>query len=155
MASKQDELRLHEDAYREFRSLVGAVDPVLFEERWLDGRWGVREIVAHLAGWHRELADGFERMLRGERPTPEGVDLTDIQHWNDIFAAAARDKDKAQILAEFDAQVERFRNLAAQLPDDRFGSSKTANKMFERAGTGHLRLHAAIIRRWLDLRVAA
>lgn len=74
MPSKQDELQWHEEAYREFRSLVDKIGEPQFEEKWLDGRWGVREIVAHLAGWHRELGTGLERMSRGEHPSPEGVD---------------------------------------------------------------------------------
>jgi len=155
MSSKQDELRWHEEAYRDFRSLVNGIDPMRFEERWLDGRWGVREIVAHLAGWHRELATGFERMSRGERPAPEGVDWTDTQRWNDVFAAGAQGKDKAQILKELDEEEARFRRLGEQLPDDRFGPDKTANKMFERVGTGHFRTHAAMIRGWLQQRAAA
>ena len=155
MPSKQDELRWHEEAYRDFRSLVDGIDPARFEERWLDGRWGVREIVAHLAGWHRELATAFERMAGGERPAPESVDWTDTQHWNDIFAAGAQGKGKAQMLGELDKEVARFRRLAEQLPDERFGPNKTASNIVERAGTGHFRTHAAMIRGWPQQRAAA
>ncbi len=155
MPSKQDELQWHEEACRDFRSLVDGIDPQRFEEKWLDGRWGVREIVAHLTGWHQQLSMGLERMARGERPTPEGVDWTDVQHWNDIFAAGAQGKDKAQILQEFDEAVARFRQIGAQLPDDRFGPDKTANGIFRRAGSGHFPTHAAMIRDWLARRAAA
>jgi hypothetical protein len=154
MPSKQDELRWHEEAYRGFRSLVEPIDELHFEEKWLDGRWGVRELVGHLAGWHRELGTGLERMLRGERPSPEGVDWTDIQHWNDIFAAEVRDKSKAQVMQVLDDQVTRFRRLGEQLPESRFGPGKTTSAMFERAGTTHFRLHGAMIADWLE-RVAA
>ena len=149
MPSKQDELRWHEEAYREFRLLVDKIGEPQFEEKWLDGRWGVREIVAHLAGWHRELGTGLERMSRGERPSPEGVDWSDVQHWNDIFAAEAQGKNKAQVLRELDEQVARFRRLGEQLPEGRFGPGKTANTLFERAGSGHFRTHAAMVSDWL------
>ncbi len=155
MSSKQDELQWHEEAYRDFRSLVDAIDTERFEERWLDGRWGVREIVAHLAGWHRELGTGLERMSRGERPAPEGVDWSDVQHWNDVFAAGAQGKGKAQLVQELDEQVARFRRLGEQLPEERFGPGKTAGRMFDLAGTGHFRTHAAMIRGWLRQRAAA
>jgi len=154
MSSKQDELRWHEEAYREFRLLAGEIDERRFADRWLDGRWGVREIVWHLAGWHRELGTGLERMVRGERPAPEGVDWTDVQHWNDIFAAEAQGKDKTQVLREFDEQVARFRRLAEQLPEDRFGPEKTASRMLDLAGTSHFRTHAAMIGDWLKQRAA-
>ena len=155
MPSKQEELRWHDEAYRDFRSLVGEVDPEEFEERWLDGRWGVREIVAHLTGWHRELGGGLERMSRGERPAPEGVNWGDFQHWNDIFAAGAQGRGKAEILQELDREVARFRRLGEQLPEERFGPDKTASRMFDLAGTGHFRTHAAMIRDWLKQRAAA
>jgi hypothetical protein len=154
LSSKQDELRWHKEAYREFRSLVEEVDEQRFEDRWLDGRWGVREIVWHLAGWHRELSMGLERMGRGERPAPEGVDWGDVQHWNDIFAAEAQGKHKAQVLQELDDQVARFRNLAEQLPADRFGPGKTASRILDSTGTSHFRTHAAMIGDWLRERVA-
>ena len=114
----------------------------------------MREIVAHLAGWHREFGTGLERMARGERPTPEGVDWSDVQHWNDVFAAGAQGKDKAHVLQEFDDQVARFRRLAEELPEERFGPGKAATRILDGAGTGHFRTHAAMIRDWLKGRAA-
>ncbi len=155
MPSKQEELQWHEQAYRDFRSLADSVDPERFEEKWLDGRWGVRELVAHLAGWHNELSRAFERMARGERPAPEGANWEDVQHWNDIFAAGAQGKHKDQIMREFDEAVARFRELGAKLPDERFGLGKTANAIFQRTGTEHFYTTAEMIRNWLAQGTAA
>src|SRR3989304_8456747 len=52
--------------------------------------WTVRDIVAHVAGWHREEIAMLERMARGERPVPESVDYTDDDAWNARFAAKWR-----------------------------------------------------------------
>ena len=109
MPSKQDELRWHDEAYREFRDLVDGIDEPRFEEKWLDGRWGVREIVWHLAGWHREFATGLERMARGERPAPEGVDWSDVQRWNDSFAGGGAGQGQG-------ASAARIRRAGAALP---------------------------------------
>jgi hypothetical protein len=155
MPSKQEELKLHEQAYRDFRSLVESLDSRRFEEKWLDDRWGVREIVAHITGWHNEFSRGFERMKRGEPAAPEGVDWVDIQHWNDIFAAGAQGKDKAQILREFDEAVARFRKLAAELPEEFFGPEKTASGMMRHAGTSHFQTHTGMIMEWLRRKVVA
>ncbi len=149
MPTKQEELEWHNNAYREFRSLVDAIEEPRFEEPWLDGRWGVREIVAHLAGWHREVGAALERMSRGERPTPEGVDWSDFQAWNDRFAREAQDKSKAETLRALDEEVARFREFGARLPEERFGPGKTANRIIETAGTNHFREHIAMINGWL------
>ena len=38
------------------------------------GDWSVRDILAHISGWHGGMAQAFERIARGERPVPEGID---------------------------------------------------------------------------------
>jgi hypothetical protein len=145
--TKREELEWHDNAYREFRSLVDSIEEPRFEERWLDGRWGVREIVAHLTGWHYQFGAGLERMNRGERPSPQGVDWTDVQTWNDHFAHEAQGKSKADVLRDLDEAVARFHANAERLPEERFGPGKTASRML--AENGHFNTHAAQIRGWL------
>jgi hypothetical protein len=149
MHTKRDLVRQLDEAHREFRSLVDGLDERTFDTKWLDGRWAVREVVAHLTGWHGKLASGLERMARGERPVPEGEDWSDTQPFNDTFAEHAKGKRHDQVLAELDAAVESFKRAAEHLPDDRFGEGKTANRMFDGAGIGHFREHGAVIREWL------
>lgn len=145
MSDKQRTLDWHRRAYREFRSLMRDIDEERFSEERIEGRWAVREIVAHLVGWHRVLGAGLERMARGERLTPEGVDWSDTEGWNDIFALEAREKSKAEIIRELDESVALFRRLGEQLPEDRFGPGKTASLVFERAGSVHFQTHSATI----------
>jgi len=141
-------------AYADFRSTLEGLDEVQFETKWLDGQWGVREIVAHLAGWLGQLGGGLERMSRGERPAPAGVDWNDVQHWNDIFAHHAMGKQRAEVLRELEHALDAFKEAAAKLPDERFGEGKTANRMFDAGGIAHFKEHAAMIRAWRDGRAA-
>jgi hypothetical protein len=39
---------------------------------WL-GTWGVREILIHVSGWHREMIPAPERVARGELAYPAGT----------------------------------------------------------------------------------
>lgn len=148
MPSKQELMADLDTAYERFRSLVEPLDEERFTERWF-GSWGVREIVAHLAGWHRELGGGLERMGRGERPTPEGVDWDDVQGWNEKFTASTESEGKEQVLQELETAVKRFKAAASSLPEDRFGNGKTASKMIDRAGISHFVTHADLIEEWL------
>lgn len=147
---KQQEFAALDSAYQEFRSVVDELDEKHFQEKWLDGRWGVREIVAHLTGWHREFAVGLERMGRGKRPAPEGSDWNAIQRWNDRFAAEAAGKGRAELLQELDRSVAHFKAMGETLPEERFGDGKTASVFFRNAGSEHFREHAAMIRTWLS-----
>ena len=152
--STRDELvdRLYQ-AYAEFRSTLDGLDEVEFETKWLDGRWGVREIAAHHAGWLGQLGGGLERMSRGEKPAPEGVDWTDVQHWNDIFAHHAMGKRQSEVLSELAHALDAFKEAAVKVPEERYGEGKTANKMFDLAGISHFKEHAAMIRAWRESRV--
>ena len=33
-------------------------------------------------GWLREMTPALERLTRGERPTPEGIDWSNVDAWN-------------------------------------------------------------------------
>lgn len=148
MVSKRELMDQLNATYQQFRSTFEDLNEHEFDVKWLDRRWGVREIVAHHVGWLGQFAGGLERMSRGERPSPPGVDWTDVQHWNDIFAEHAMGKHKHEILNELEHALDAFREAAARVPDDRFGEGKTANKMSDRAGISHFREHTAMIRAW-------
>ena len=148
MSSKQQLMDQLDIAYQEFRSTFEDLDNHEFDVKWLDGRWGVREIVAHHVGWLGQFAGGLERMSRGERPSLPGVDWTDIQHWNDTFAEHTMGKHKDEVLNELRDALDAFKEAAARVPEDRFGEGKTANKMFDRAGISHFKEHTAMIRAW-------
>ncbi len=135
-------------AYREFRSLVEDLDEQRFERKWIDNRWGVREVAAHIAGWHGKLGAGLERMQRGERPVPEGENWENVDGMNAVFAEHARGKRKQEILEELDDAVRHFKEAAMHLPEDRFQEGKTARRMVDLAGIGHFHEHSEMIRNW-------
>src|SRR5437588_543607 len=81
------------------------------------GTWSVRDIVAHMSGWHRELGPALERLARGERPVPEGKNYeTEIDAWNERFAASKQNTPVADVLLELDESHEYFMHAAAQVP---------------------------------------
>ncbi len=137
-----------DQAHQEFRSLVEDLDELQFERKWIDKRWGVREIAAHIAGWHGKLGAGLERMQRGERPVPEGENWEHVDGMNAVFAEHAKGKRKAEILEELDDAVRHFKEAAMRLPEDRFQEGKTARRMVDLAGIGHFGEHNEMIRNW-------
>lgn len=137
-----------DQAYREFRSLVEDLDEQQFERKWIDNRWGMREVAAHIAGWHGKLGAGLERMQRGERPVPEGENWEDVDGMNAIFAEHAKGKRRAEILAELDDAVRHFKDAAMRLSEDRLQEGKTGRRMVDLAGITHFREHSEMIRKW-------
>lgn len=144
--------RLIEDldkAYEEFMAAVEGLGERNFEHKWLDGKWGAREITAHLAGWLGQLAAGLERMSRGEKPSGDH-DWSNVDEWNATFAEHAKGKRRHEIEHEIGHALAAFKKAALLVPEDRYGEGKTANKLFDGAGISHLREHAQMIREWRE-----
>jgi len=138
---KQSVVQEIRDRYKEYMDAVEGLSEQQMTRPFL-GTWGVREITGHIIGWQEQMTTGFERMARGERPTPEGVDWSDVQSWNDKFAAGLGSRTATELVQELDSRVENMIAALQALPDDRFGEGKTVNRMAQAAGWGHFEEHA-------------
>lgn len=150
MTTRDELIQRLDAAYEDYRSTIEDLEESQFDKKWLDdGQWGAREITAHITGWLGQLGGGLERMSRGEKPQPEGVDWTgEGDKWNATFAEHAKGKQRDQILHELESGMEAFKKSAEMLPEDRYGEGKTANRMFDGAGIVHFKEHADMIREW-------
>lgn len=147
MSDKDAILKLVEEEYSHLRQAIDGLDAGQLERVWF-GSWSVKDIVAHLLGWEREMAGALQRMARGEKPTPEGVDYSNTDQWNAKFSLAMKQQLPTTVLAEW-AQVHMtYVKAARAVPDDRYGEGKTANRLLEGSGYGHYREHAGPIREW-------
>ncbi len=112
--------------------------------------WGPREILAHLAFWHRRYVDLLEAALAAR-----AVDLprATFKELNAQAVAAARDLTIAQLVANLlaaQADLERLeRDARLNTVSIRFkaGSKPWPWPELRRRVGGHFRGHAAVIRR--------
>jgi hypothetical protein len=144
---KQDLLNQAARDYRAFHDAVRGLNEDHLTEVWL-GSWAVRDIIAHMIGWHREMGPALERLARGERPLGEGVSYADVDAWNATFVAARRDLAVADLLLELDKSHEYFMQTAAGVPDERFQPGKTAYRIVDLNSAHHYREHGDQIRAW-------
>ena len=135
-----------------FAALLDAVDGLSEEQmtRVWYGDWSVRDILAHVAGWHREEIAMLERMARGERPVPESTDYTDDDAWNARFVAKWRAASAGEVLAELKATKEAYVAAASRLPEERFEEGRTARRLVQQGCIEHYREHADEIRAWRE-----
>ena len=151
-ATTKDELL--NEAAREYQALyetLQGLNETQMTEVWL-GTWSVRDIVAHIAGWHQEMGPALERLARGERPIREGVSYDDVDGWNARFAEARSRTAVADVLLEFDKSHESFMKAAVAVPAERFQPGKTAWKIVDGNSAHHYREHAEQIRLWRSTR---
>lgn len=139
--------------YQEFRGPLARLEDDDFEEVWL-GNWNLSQLLAHMAGWYREMTPAIERVRRGERPIPEGVSYADADAWNMTFAAHSKPGSAA--LKDFDAAYSAYLAAAEALPEDKFGIEpgkdrpKIGNRLLQGAGIGHFEEHQTQVDEWLN-----
>ena len=147
-ATPKDELLLAAAReYKAFHEALHGLNEEQMAEVWL-GTWSVKEIVAHMTGWHREMLPALERIARGERPVPEGVSYDDVDAWNARFAAVAKDREITDLLLDLDRSHEDFMQAADRVPSERFQPGKTAYRIVDANSAHHYREHGDQMRAW-------
>jgi len=147
MSEKTTLLSGAETEFAAFTHALAGLGEAQMREVWL-GTWSARDIVAHISGWHRELAPALRRMEKGERPIPEGVSYDDVDAWNARFADARKAAATADILKELDASHAAFLQAAAGVPEERYVPGKTAHKIVDFNSRHHYQEHRAQIEEW-------
>ncbi len=155
MASKQEALAALDDGYEQFRLGIADLPDEAYSETWL-GEWNLSQVLAHMSGWFGEITGAIQRVGRGERPTPEGVDYSDADAWNAKFAIQAKPGRAA--LQEWDAAFKGYREAADALPEDMYGIDPErgrpliGNRLLQGSGTGHFEEHQPQLDEWLKSR---
>jgi Mycothiol maleylpyruvate isomerase N-terminal domain. len=137
---------------RSFAELERAIDGLSHEQlliKWY-GDWCVYDICSHIIGWHHEMDDALERIARGERPTPEGVDYSDADSWNARFVETWRQSSGEAVLEELRVSKDLFVEAARQVPEEKFEEGRAAYRILTTTGTNHYREHAPPIRAWRE-----
>jgi hypothetical protein len=134
-------------AFAELRGTVAGLDDAA-RTIVMQGRWTVKDILAHIAGWHREMTPALERLARGEKAIPDGANYDDFDAWNARFVEAQRGMTPGQVEAALDQSFAAFRAALLSVPEARRQPGRTAGKIAREAGFEHYRHHAAQIRQW-------
>ena len=147
MDTRQALIERTEQEYAKLRAAVEGLDESRMREAWL-GTWGVREIMAHIAGWHREMTPAIERLARGEAPYADGA-YDDYDAWNARFVDARKDMTTGAIVDEADASHRAMLHAVAALSEGSLATGQTARSLIDGVGADHYREHAAQIAEWL------
>ena len=154
MSSKSDNIAELELAVASFRARIINLPDEAWHEQWL-GHWNLSQLLAHMAGWAKEMTGALGRVAAGQRPTPEGVDYGAADAWNAKFAATAS-PGRHQIAA-FDLRFKEYLEAARQLEEEQFGKSpegklKIGSRLLDGAGIHHFAEHGAELDAWLARR---
>ena len=150
---KQTALAKLDEEFAALLAMINGLDEGAMSERFY-GEWNVKDILAHIAGWQHTMKDAMERMARGEKPVPEGVDYSNADAWNAGFAAAMKAQSAETIVANLRQAYANYVRAAKAIPDDRYGEGKTINRLLEASGYGHIEEHLPAIKSFVAGRTA-
>lgn len=69
--NKAELLNSLQNEYQKWEAFLDEIDPTLMEQSGVNGDWSMKDIAAHLTGWHRWLVMRLQAAKRGEpQPTP-------------------------------------------------------------------------------------
>ncbi len=154
MATKNEVIGELEKTYSDFHAKIQGLDDLAWEEVWL-GKWSTNHLLAHMAGWAKEMTKGIERVKAGERPTPEGVSYADADLWNAKFSSTASPGKYS--VPSFEHAIKQYIQAAKDLPESFYGESedgkaKIGNRLLQGAGIHHFGEHGAQLDAWLASR---
>lgn len=145
MPNKEETLQLVDKEYQNLLEAIDGLDEEVLSRVWF-GEWSTKQVIGHLLGWEREMTKALERLARGERPTPEGVDYSNTEEWNAKFAGATAAIEPRSIVAMWRQVHMTYVRAARAIPDERYGEGKTVNKLLQASTIGHYPEHAGPIR---------
>lgn len=147
MGLKQDLVRQADQELAALRAAIAGLEERQLTRTWL-GAWSVRDVLAHMTGWHGEMIPVLDRLARGEKPIPDGVSYENADAWNARFVETRRTRSAGDVLTELEASHRAFLAAAERVPDERFAPGKTAPRIVDLNGPHHYREHATEIRAW-------
>lgn len=142
--------KLLADLEHSFANLQESMEGLTHEQfliKWF-GDWCVYDICSHIIGWHHEMDDALERIARGEKPVPDGIDYSNSDAWNARFIETWQQSSGQAVLAELVSSKDIFVAAARLVPDEKFEEGRAAFRILHTAAIDHYAEHAKDINDW-------
>ena len=155
MSDKDEAIQRFEASRTPLRNRLANLSDDAFKEPGV-GDWNVNQLLAHMAGWLREMAPAFDRVARGERANPPDADYSDVDSWNARSTEGAL--PHAEAVSDFDAASDEFLAAARRLGQEHYGIDaerarpRIGNRLLEGPGTLHFMEHGEQVKNWLASR---
>jgi hypothetical protein len=146
MAEQEALIAKFRESQAEFLEAVSGLSEDRACEIW-SGSWGAKQIAAHISGWESTMTEALDRISRGERPTVEGIDLSDTDGSNATFAERAGAQSFDNVIDGLSSAGDRLILAIRAVPDDRIEEGRTARRIVETL-IRHPGEHTEEIRNW-------
>lgn len=114
----------------------------------VQGRWSVRDIIAHVTWWEEEALKHLPRVREGVRPPRYSVTYGGIDAFNALMTEQRRQLSLAEVRRQHDAVHARLVDYVRAAPEELYIRETRFRRRLRLDTYGHYPLHARAIRRW-------
>ncbi len=143
-------LKRMEKAWREFmRSYDGLSDSRMLEPG-VQGRWSVRDILAHVTTWEEEALTHLPLILEGGRPPRYSTKYGGIDAFNALMTERKRDLSPSEVRRQLEEVHDRLIAYIHGAPEELFARETRFRRRLKLDAYGHYPKHAKAIRAWRE-----
>jgi hypothetical protein len=137
-----------ERAWSEFEeSYAGLADEQVLAPG-VQGRWSVRDIIAHVTWWEEEALKHLPLIRQGGRPPRYSVQYGGIDAFNALMTEQRRLLPLAEVRRQHDEVHARLTDYVRAAPEELYVRETRFRRRLRLDTYGHYPLHARVIREW-------
>lgn len=137
-----------ERAWADFEASYAGLPPARLLMPGVQGRWSVRDIIAHVTWWEEEAVEHLPLIRRGGRPPRYSARYGGIDAFNALMTEQRRSLPLAEVLRQHDAVHARLIEYVRAAPGELYARETRFRRRLRLDTYDHYPLHARAIRAW-------
>jgi len=141
-------LRRLEAAWAEFEDSYAGLSDAELLMPGVQGRWSVRDVIAHVTWWEEEALKHLPLVRDGGRPPRYSIAYGGIDAFNALMTERRRHLPLADVLRQHAEVHARLLDYIRAAPEELFTMETRFRRRLRLDTFGHYPLHARAIRAW-------
>ena len=141
-----------ERAWTDFEASYAGLPDAELLRPGVQGRWSVRDIIAHVTWWEEEALKHLPLVRRGGRPPRYSVLYGGIDAFNALMTTKKEGLSLAEVFRQQEEVHRRLIDAIEQAPEEQLKSGTRFRHRLRLDTYGHYPKHAEAIRRWRERR---
>ena len=147
---RQQLLQRLDKAWLEFKGSYAGLSDSQILEPGVQGRWSVRDILAHVTTWEEEALTHLPLILEGGRPPRYSTTYGGIDAFNALMTERKRDLSLSEVRRQLDEVHGRLIEYIHDAPEKLFTRETRFRRRLKLDAYGHYPKHAMAIRAWVE-----
>jgi hypothetical protein len=139
-----------EKAWLEFKESYAGLPDSQILEPGVQGKWSVRDILAHVTTWEEEALTHLPLILKGGRPPRYSIKYGGIDAFNALMTERKRDLPLSEVRRQLDEVHSRLIDYVSGAPEEVFTQETRFRRRLRLDAYGHYPKHARAIRAWRE-----